>query len=36
MRYCINSASLRFIHLNDLEDQGYGQYRALFENEGKA
>ena len=35
MRYCINSASLRFIHLNDLEAQGYGQYRRLFETEGK-
>jgi peptide methionine sulfoxide reductase msrA/msrB len=31
LRYCINSASLRFIHLDDLEAQGYGQYRALFE-----
>ena len=35
MRYCINSASLRFIHLNDLEARGYGQYRRLFETEGK-
>jgi peptide-methionine (R)-S-oxide reductase len=30
LRYCINSAALRFIHLNDLEEQGYGHYRALF------
>ena len=30
-RYCINSAALRFIHLDDLETQGYGQYRSLFE-----
>lgn len=30
LRYCINSASLRFIHLDDLETQGYGEYRALF------
>jgi peptide-methionine (R)-S-oxide reductase len=30
LRYCINSASLRFIHLADLEAQGYGQYRTLF------
>jgi peptide-methionine (R)-S-oxide reductase len=30
LRYCINSASLRFIHLNDLEKEGYGAYRALF------
>jgi peptide methionine sulfoxide reductase msrA/msrB len=30
LRYCINSASLRFIPVADLEAQGYGQYRALF------
>lgn len=30
LRYCINSASLRFIHLDDLEAQGYGEYRTLF------
>ena len=30
LRYCINSASLKFIHLDDLEAQGYGEYRALF------
>lgn len=24
LRYCINSASLRFVHLDDMEDQGYG------------
>lgn len=30
LRYCINSAALRFIHLDDLEEQGYGQYRGLF------
>ena len=33
LRYCINSASLKFIHLDDLEAQGYGDYRSLFENE---
>ena len=26
LRYCINSASLRFIHLDDLEAEGYGEY----------
>lgn len=26
LRYCINSASLRFIHLNDMEAEGYGAY----------
>ncbi|MEZ0354900.1 peptide-methionine (R)-S-oxide reductase [Mycobacterium sp. ENV421] len=31
LRYCINSASLRFIGLDDLEAQGYGEYRHLFE-----
>lgn len=31
LRYCINSASLRFIHKDDLEKEGYGQYLALFE-----
>jgi peptide-methionine (R)-S-oxide reductase len=30
LRYCINSASLRFIHRDDLEAQGYGQYLRLF------
>ncbi len=26
MRYCINSASLRFIHRDDMADAGYGDY----------
>jgi peptide-methionine (R)-S-oxide reductase len=26
MRYCINSASLRFIHRDDMADEGYGDY----------
>ncbi|HEY8092037.1 MAG TPA: peptide-methionine (R)-S-oxide reductase MsrB [Polyangiaceae bacterium] len=29
-RYCINSASLRFIPVDRLEAEGYGQYAALF------
>src|SRR4029079_6404946 len=34
MRYCINSASLRFVPLAELEKQGYGDYVKLFEKEG--
>jgi methionine-R-sulfoxide reductase len=30
LRYCMNSASLRFIPKEKLEEQGYGQYLALF------
>lgn len=26
LRYCINSASLRFVHRNDMQAQGYGDY----------
>ncbi len=33
LRYCINSASLRFIHKDDLEKEGYGEYLALFEKD---
>ena len=29
-RYCINSASLKFIPKEDLEKEGYGQYAGLF------
>ncbi len=31
LRYCINSASLRFIPVEDLEKEGYGAYRRLFD-----
>lgn len=31
LRYCINSAALRFIAKADLERLGYGEYLALFE-----
>ena len=31
LRYCINSASLRFIPLDDLESEGYGKFRKLFD-----
>lgn len=30
-RYCMNSAALRFIPVSELETQGYGEYRSLFE-----
>jgi peptide-methionine (R)-S-oxide reductase len=32
LRYCINSAALRFIPVDDLETEGYGEYRKLFED----
>lgn len=31
-RFCINSAALRFIPLKDLDKEGLGQYKKLFEN----
>ncbi|MFC3775336.1 peptide-methionine (R)-S-oxide reductase MsrB [Mycolicibacterium holsaticum] len=31
LRYCINSAALRFVHRDDLEAEGYGKYLHLFE-----
>lgn len=31
LRYCINSASLRFIPKDKLEEEGYGEYLGLFE-----
>lgn len=30
MRYCINSAALRFIPVEDLEKEGYGEFLVLF------
>lgn len=32
MRYCMNSASLRFIPANRLAEEGYGQYAKMFEH----
>ncbi|MCB2081050.1 MAG: peptide-methionine (R)-S-oxide reductase MsrB [Hyphomicrobiales bacterium] len=33
MRYCINSAALRFIPKDKLEEEGYGEYLAQFNDE---
>lgn len=30
-RYCMNSASLRFVPVEKMEEEGYGQYLSLFE-----
>jgi peptide-methionine (R)-S-oxide reductase len=36
LRYCINSAALRFIHRDNLEAEGYGQYLSLFDTDESA
>jgi peptide-methionine (R)-S-oxide reductase len=33
LRYCINSASLRFIPVDQLESEGYGSYLKLFQDQ---
>ena len=35
LRYCMNSAALRFIPVERLEEEGYGQYLSLFESPPK-
>lgn len=32
LRYCINSAALRFVPYEELETEGYGNYKELFDN----
>ena len=32
-RYCMNSAALRFIPVQELESAGYGEYLSLFKND---
>ena len=36
LRYCINSASIRFVHQKDLEKEGFGEYKKLFEKKEEA
>ncbi len=36
LRYCINSAALRFIPKEELEKEGYGEYAGLFDKPGGA
>ena len=31
LRYCINSAALRFVPLEHMDEEGYGQYKSLVE-----
>ena len=35
LRYCINSASLKFIEVSELEKNGYGDFLAQFEHIGE-
>ena len=35
MRYCLNSASLRFVPKEKMQEEGYGQYLHLFEEQAK-
>jgi peptide methionine sulfoxide reductase msrA/msrB len=35
LRYCMNSAALRFIAFDDLEKEGYGEYKKHFEDKKK-
>jgi peptide-methionine (R)-S-oxide reductase len=32
LRYCMNSAALRFVPVDELDEQGYGEYRHLFDD----
>ncbi|RPI29667.1 MAG: peptide-methionine (R)-S-oxide reductase [Actinomycetota bacterium] len=36
LRYCINSAAMRFIPKEDLEREGYGRFLTLFDDDGDA
>ncbi len=32
LRYCMNSAALRFVPVAELDEQGYGAFRSLFDS----
>jgi methionine-R-sulfoxide reductase len=35
LRYCMNSAAMRFIPVEKLEEEGYGEFLSLFESQAK-
>jgi peptide-methionine (R)-S-oxide reductase len=35
LRYCMNSAAMRFIPVEKLEEEGYGEYLSLFEGQAR-
>lgn len=35
LRYCMNSAALRFVPVSQMQAQGYGKYLPLFQKKGK-
>jgi peptide methionine sulfoxide reductase MsrB len=35
LRYCMNSAALRFIPVEQMEKEGYGRYLSLFPEDAK-
>jgi len=35
LRYCMNSASMRFVPVEKLAEEGYGEWLKLFEGKGK-
>ena len=36
LRYCMNSAALHFVSASSLEEEGYGQYRSLFNSDAES